>query len=234
VRVLIVEDEPAIARRLERFTRELLGPSLISIDRCARFDEAAHALSAASYDVVMLDLDLRGRDGSALLEGIPTGSIRTIVVSAHPERAIEAFDWGVVDFVPKPFDLARLERAFQRLRERGSAARAIAVRKHGGIVLVPIAELHYVKGAGPYAELVLRDGRSELHATSLEALHRVLPPEFERTHRSYLVRISDVARVHVHEGTRYDLELRTGERLPIGRSRYRTILARLRKPSPSG
>lgn len=229
--VLIVEDEPAIARRLERLTRELLGPSLFSLTRCARFDDAVRALSGASYDVVLLDLDLRGRDGSALLERIRAA---TIVVSAHAERAIEAFDWGVADFVPKPFDLARLERAFQRVRERGPTSHAIAVRKHGAIELVPIAEVHYVKGAGPYAELVLRDGRSELHTTSLDALHRVLPPEFERTHRSYLVRISDVARVHIREGTRYDLELRTGERLPIGRSRYRALLARLRKTFPPG
>jgi hypothetical protein len=41
------------------------------------------------------------------------------------------------------------------------------------------------------------------------------------------VRIDEVTRVHVREGTRYEVELRSGERLPIGRQRYRAVLARL-------
>jgi two-component system response regulator LytT len=230
VRILIVEDEPAIARRIERFTRELLGADLTSIEICTRLEDAARAVDRAVFDVVLLDLNLHGRDGYALLERAAAGAFQTIVISAHADRAIEAFDRGVLDFVAKPFDRARLERAYRRLLDRtrpDAGARLLAVRKHGAIVLVPVADVLYVKGAGAYSELVLRDGRSELHGKSLDGLSLLLPPVFERVHKSYIVRIDEIARIHVREGTRYDLELRSGERLPIRRQRYRAVLARL-------
>jgi two-component system response regulator LytT len=236
MRVLIVEDEPAIARRIERFTRELLGAELTALEVCARLDDAERAVDRAAFDVVLLDLDLHGRDGYALLERAAAGAFQTIVISAHAERAIEAFDRGVLDFVAKPFDRARLERAYRRLRDRTppeAAARVLAVRKHGEIALVPVADVRYVKGAGAYSELVLRDGRTELHGRSLDGLSLLLPPAFERIHKSYIVRLDEVVRVHIREGTRYDVELRSGVRLPIGRRRYRAVLARL-SPELSG
>ena len=228
--MLIVEDEPAIARRIERFTRELLGPDLTALEVCTRLDDAERTVERAPFDVVLLDLNLHGRDGYALLERAAAGAFQTIVISAHADRAIEAFDRGVLDFVAKPFDRARLERAFRRLLDRTRpepGARVLAVRKLGAIALVPVADVRYVKGAGAYSELVLRDGRTELHGKSLDGLSLLLPPVFERIHKSYIVRIDEVTRVHVHEGTRYDVELRSGERLPIGRRRYRAVLARL-------
>jgi DNA-binding LytR/AlgR family response regulator len=230
MRVLIVEDEPAIARRIERFTRELLGPDLTAIELCTQLDDAERTVEREPFDVVLLDLNLHGRDGYALLERAAAGAFQTIVISAHADRAIEAFDRGVLDFVAKPFDRARLERAFRRLRDRTRpepGARVLAVRKRGEIALVAVADVRYVKGAGAYSELVLRDGRTELHGKSLDGLSLLLPPVFERIHKSYIVRIDEVTRVHVREGTRYDVELRSGERLPIGRRRYRAVLARL-------
>lgn len=229
MRVLIVEDEPAIARRIERFTREVLG-GLAALEVCARLDDAERTVDRAGFDVVLLDLNLQGRDGFALLERAAAAAFHTIVISAHAERAIEAYDRGVLDFVAKPFDRARLERAYRRLLDRtrsDGGARVLAVRKHGEIVLVPVADVRYVKGAGSYSELVLRDGRTELHGKSLDGLSLLLPPIFERIHKSYIVRLDEVTRVHVREGTRHDVELRSGERLPIGRQRYRAVLARL-------
>ena len=228
--MLIVEDEPAIARRIERFTRELLGDELSALEVCTQLDDAERAVERVPFDVVLLDLNLHGRDGYALLERAAAGAFQTIVISAHADRAIEAFDRGVLDFVAKPFDRARLERAFRRLRARTRpepGARVLAVRKRGEIALVAVADVRYVKGAGAYSELVLRDGRTELHGKSLDGLLLLLPPVFERIHKSYIVRIYEVTRVHVREGTRYDVELRSGERLPIGRRRYRAVLARL-------
>lgn len=54
MRVLIVEDEPAIARRIERFTRELLGPDLTAIELCTRLDDAERTVERAAFDVVLL------------------------------------------------------------------------------------------------------------------------------------------------------------------------------------
>jgi DNA-binding LytR/AlgR family response regulator len=135
-----------------------------------------------------------------------------------------------MDFVPKPFTRERLEQALQRVVDRearaASAAKFLAVRKLGRVELVPIDRVIYLEGAGAYAEIVLEDGRRELHDKTLEKLHALLPPVFERIHKSYVVRLNAVKALHAAEGSHYEAELRNGVRLPIGRTRYKELRER--------
>ena len=231
MRVLIVEDEPLLARRLERFCREILGEKLESVRVATLFSEASARLDESPIDLLLLDLNLHGRDGMELLASSVAGSFHTIIVSANTEQALRAFEHGVIDFVPKPFSQERLAQALQRVTELNGraacAAKFLAVRKLGKVELVPIDRVLYVEGAGAYAELVLDDGRRELHDKTLEKLHALLPPVFERVHKSYIVRMNAVKALHAQEGSHYEIELRNGLRLPVGRTRYKEIRERL-------
>lgn len=231
MRILVVEDEPLLVRRLERFCREILGDRLESIRVATLFSEASARLDESPIDLLLLDLNLHGRDGMELLAKSVAGSFHTIIVSANTEQALRAFEYGVIDFVPKPFSRERLEQALRRVTERegrtAGAAKFLAVRKLGKVELVPIDRVLYVEGAGAYAELVLEDGRRELHDKTLEKLHALLPPGFERIHKSYLVRWSAVKTLHAQEGSHYEAELRDGRRLPIGRQRYKELREKL-------
>jgi two-component system response regulator LytT len=231
MRVLIVEDEPLLAQRLERFCREILGGRLESVRLAALFSEASARLDESPIDLLLLDLNLHGRDGMELLKSSVAGSFHTIVVSANTEQALRAFEFGVIDFVPKPFSKERLAQALARVTERdgraGCAAKYLAVRKYGKVELVAIDRVLYVEGAGAYAELVLDDGKRELHDKTLEKLHALLPPVFERIHKSYVVRWSAVKALHAQEGSHYEAELRNGLRLPVGRTRYKELREKL-------
>ncbi len=231
MKLLIVEDEPLIARRLERFVREILGSGLESLRFAETLDQARALLDELPVDVLLLDLNLNGQPGMDLLKATVAGSFHTIIVSANVDQALTAFEYGVIDFVPKPFTAERLAIALGRVNGRGgrasAAAKYLAVRKHGRVELVPIDRVLYVEGAGAYAELVLDDGRRELHDKTLEKVHALLPPEFERIHKSYVVRLSAITALRAHEGSRYEAELRGGLRLPIGRSRYKELRERL-------
>ncbi len=231
MRVLIVEDEPLLAQRLERFCREILGDKLEAIRMANLFSEASARLDESPIDLLLLDLNLHGRDGMELLASSVAGSFHTIIVSANTEQALRAFEYGVIDFVPKPFSRERLAQALQRVTERAGrsagAAKFLAVRKHGRVELVAIDRVLYVEGAGAYAELVLEDGRRELHDKTLEKLHALLPPVFERVHKSYVVRMTAVKALHAQVGSHYELELKSGTRLPVGRTRYKEIREKL-------
>ncbi len=231
MRLLIVEDEPLIAQRVHRMCHEILGPQLESSRLASGFDEASAWLAENPVDVLLLDLNLQGDDGMELLKRSVAGSFHTIIVSANVDRALEAFEYGVLDFVPKPFARERLALAFRRATDasaRGNyAAKFLAIRKLGRIDLVSIDDLLYAEGAGAYSELVLVDGRRELHDKSLEKLEALLPPVFERIHKSYLVRMSAVKALHAQEGSQYDVELKNGLRLPVGRTRYKQIRDKL-------
>lgn len=227
MRVMIVEDEPLIAQRLERMCREILGDQLESLRVSGMFAEAQARLDETPIDLMLLDLNLHGRDGIELLKSSLAESFHTIVVSANTDQALRAFEYGVLDFVPKPFTQERLAQALERATDRAGrsagAAKYLAVRKHGRVELVEIDKILYVEGAGAYAELVLEDGTRELHDKTLEKLLALLPPGFVRIHKSYLVRLSAVKQLNASEGSRYEAQLKNGVRLPIGRARYKEL-----------
>jgi len=230
VRILIVEDEPIIARRTARLTRSILGEANLTIETAEQLDAAHDALRADDIELLFLDLNLHGADGFDLLKASVAGAFHTIVISAYTDRAIEAFELGVLDFIGKPFGRERLAQALRRLRTDARTdppARYLAVRTGGRVTLIDVERVHYLQGAGSYSELVLRDGSTELHDKSLKRLVTLLPGDFVRIHRSYVVRVSAVAHVHSREGSRYAVELRDGTMLPVGRTRIDAVRQRL-------
>ncbi|NTX01377.1 response regulator transcription factor [Myxococcus sp. CA051A] len=228
MRLLIVEDEPLAARRLARLCEQQLGPDAPPPRVCASLDEARELLAERTVDVLLLDLNLSGEDGFALLEEVAAGAFQTVVVSANTDQALRAFELGVLDFVPKPYTPERLALALARVGSRAATPlRALAVRKGGGVVLVPLDSVAYIQGAGDYTELVLRGGGTELSEKSLERLEQLLPADFFRIHRSYLIRVTDIRELISTEGSRTSVELRDGTRLPVGRSRVGVLRKRL-------
>ncbi len=230
MRVLIVEDERVAARRLERLTREILGDSVIEIVCLESIDESERFLSGTSIDVLLLDLNLNGSDGFELLKMATAGPFQTIIVSANTDQALRAFEYGVLDFVPKPVDRARLERALARVSGEQTPsvpgappARYLTVKRLGALYLIPTEQVMYLKGAGDYVEICLRDGSTELHSKSLESLERILPDRFVRMHKSYVVDVRQVRQVVVHGGGKYELELHNGRRIPLSRTRYKQL-----------
>jgi DNA-binding LytR/AlgR family response regulator len=105
--------------------------------------------------------------------------------------------------------------------------RRLVLRKQGRLELVPVSDVLYVQGADNYVELVLRDGRRELHDSTLQKLAAILPEDFQRIHKSYLVRLSAVRRIRVRAGSQYAAELDTGAFLPVGRTHYQALLRQL-------
>ncbi len=228
--ILIVEDESRIAKRIERMTRDILGETLQSLTHINTLHEALFFIENNALDLVLLDLNLNGDNGFDLLTTVVSESFHTIVISAYKDQAIAAFEYGVLDFVPKPFNRDRLEQAFNRAstkeKTENNKIKLLAIKKRGRIQLIPIDDLLYIKGAGAYTELFLADGKKELHDKSLEKLEQLLSHTFERIHKSYLVRISEIKEVIIESGSKYIAELKNGERIPIGRTKYKDIKAK--------
>jgi DNA-binding LytR/AlgR family response regulator len=226
MRIAIVEDEAVVARRLLRMVREILPAATLEV---ATTLSAARALLATRRpDVLLLDLNLCGRDGFALLTD-EEPPIPTVIVSAHADQALRAFDHGVVDFVAKPWTADRLRKALARATA-GLAAepvQSLAVRRGRQVRPVPVARLAFVRAAGDYAELHLADGTVHLHGASLSALEQTLPARFLRIHRSHLVDVERVRALRGQGGGGLALEMEGGQRLPVGRRYRNAVRARL-------
>jgi DNA-binding LytR/AlgR family response regulator len=203
---------------------EILGPKLPRPKICVDLQEAWEALDASALDLVLLDLNLSGEDGFRLLAHAAAGAFHTIVVSANTDQSLRAFEWGVLDFVAKPYTRERLAKALARVgNPRGRALDALAVRRAGFVELVPLDSLAFIRGAGDYTELVSKAGRTDLSDKGLDQLEALLFPKFLRIHRSYLAPLGDLVRLWTAEGSRAEVELRGGERLPVGRSRLKGL-----------
>src|SRR3954470_9693681 len=79
MRVLIVEDEPPIARRLEKMVRELLGGRLAKLEMVETLLSAERFLAGDCIDLLLLDLNLHGASGFVLLEKAVSGSFHTVI-----------------------------------------------------------------------------------------------------------------------------------------------------------
>lgn len=228
--ILIIEDEARIAKRIERMTRDFFDKE-VQILLCDSLENGLNTIEMQTIDLLLLDLNLNGEDGFDVLQSVTARSFQTIIISAYTEKAITAFNYGVLDFVPKPFDETRLSQAFTRFtsseKQLNGAIQFLAVRKAKTIKLINIKEIKYIKGAGIYTELHLADGRIELHDKSLESLEKLLPSSFQRIHKSYILCWHEADKLVVEAGGRYNILLKNGELLPVGRSKYKEIRLRM-------
>jgi DNA-binding LytR/AlgR family response regulator len=225
--ILIVEDEARIAKRIERMTRDFFSNNLTSLKCLDTLSDAQEYIKNNPLDLVLLDLNLNGESGFDVLGSAVSESFHTIIISANSEQAITAFEFGVLDFVAKPFEKDRLEQALNRVftkeKVEDHRVKRLAIKKRGRIVLILVENIHFIKGADVYTELFLADGTKELHNKSLENLEQLLAPTFERIHKSYLVKMTEIKEVIVKSGSRYTAELKSGEIIPIGRTKYKYL-----------
>lgn len=231
MRVLIVEDEAPAHRRLCRLIQSTPGYADATISVAETLRDAQRLLDGTEWDVVLLDLDLAGRDGFSLVGRFVSSSpARVIVVSAYPQRAIEAFEHAVVDFVRKPVSASRLMQALGRLHRDPVRVDepTLVVRRRGSVELVRIEQVLCASGADDYVELCLRDGRRALHDATLDELEGQLAADFARVHRSHLINVHHVVRLLGSDADGRLVELTGGLTVPVSRRRAVAVAERVR------
>jgi two-component system, LytTR family, response regulator len=115
IRTLIVDDEP-LARRNIRLLLEG-DPEIEIIGEAASGREALATIREHSPDLVFLDIQMPEMDGFGVLERIEAASVPVVVfVTAFDRYALRAFDFHALDYLLKPFDDARFEKALRRAK----------------------------------------------------------------------------------------------------------------------
>lgn len=229
--ILIVEDEKTIANRIARLTRQVLSSQIQHIKLCASFADGLAYLRAQQIDLLLLDLQLNGENGFDLLEEVTSYSFHTIIISANTDQALIAFEYGVLDFIAKPFTVDRLRKAFSRLEDRrddnSPQMARLQVKKRGQVLVVPIDQVSYIKAAGNYSQLHLKDGSQHLHEKSLVGLLSLLPDYFVRIHRSTLCDSRQIMKLLRHGAGKYEAVLYNENILAVGRQYYQAVVQKI-------
>jgi two-component system LytT family response regulator len=224
-RVILVDDEPLARTRLRRL--------LAVHDMVEIVGEAGDGLTASRMirelapDLVFLDVQMPGMTGFDVLAQLDVRP-RVIFVTAHDEFAVRAFEEQALDYLLKPVEPARLERAlgriaagsedpvtpdprFERLLQAvaGTSAppRRIAVRRGARVTLVEPSAIVFCRAEDKYTVLYTADGEHVVDR-SIEDLEQALDPAaFLRIHRSALVNLAYVKELTAVEGGRFLVSL---------------------------
>ncbi len=198
-------------------------------------------------DAVFSDLRMPGLTGmemAKVLAGFKPSPV-LVFITGHGEGndAVEAFDLGAVDFIPKPCDQTRRDRAVQRviskLRGDGLVGDApqvasepaddevIPVELAGNTKLIPRSSVRWVEAQGDYARLFTTEGSHLVRIPLSQLEERWEKAGFVRIHRSYLVPINLITELQLG-GNGYHVVIGDEERkLPVSRRHTRELKDRI-------
>jgi two-component system LytT family response regulator len=249
LRVLIADDERLARQRLEDLlvheaNVEIVGQADNGLTTIA-------AIQELEPDLVFLDIQMPGKTGLEVVREIGADEMPPVIFTTAYDHAVAAFDLAAIDYLIKPFDDERFEKAFRRARkmielnqvsklseelrallsgsqsaaaaDKGQYLERIAVEMRGQVRVVPVKQIDYLIASGPYAELYVGDKRYLIRERMQTLEERLDPSRFFRIHRSAIVRLDLIETLIRNPGGDYAVQLKGGVKLKVSRSRFEKL-----------
>lgn len=247
LRVYIVDDEPLAVQRLTRLLRQTHQVEIVG--STINPSEAIEFLSHKNVDAVFLDIQMPGMTGFELLQKLPKEPA-VVFTTAFDRFALDAFEVNSIDYLLKPIELERLEKALTKLERLRSTPQGtaeaeqlralaqeltrkfperISSRIGERVIFVEVSKVthFYAKDKLTYAATGSKDYAVDLTISELEK--KLDPAMFVRIHRSTLLNLQYVEEVSSWFGGGLVVRLKDGKRteLQIARDRVKEVKERL-------
>jgi two-component system LytT family response regulator len=237
IRTLIVDDEPLARERL----RQLLGqhPEIELLGECSDGAEALRKIRESSPDLVFLDIQMPELDGFqvvAALEQPPA----IIFCTAHDKFALKAFDVHAIDYLLKPFDRSRFEKALKRgvdqikarqgnkidqrltalldeMKPQAKNQERLAVKTDGRVILVKFEDIDWLEADDNYVKIHVGAECHMVRDTMSAMEQKLTGKQFVRVSRSTIVNLDRIKELQPLFHGEYVIILRTGARLNLTR-----------------
>jgi two-component system, LytTR family, response regulator len=233
IRTLLVDDEPLAWSNLTVLLRA--DPEIEIVGECGSGMEGLEQIRSQKPDLVFLDVQMPECDGFDVLELLGADLPPAIVfVTAYDQYALRAFEAGALDYLLKPFDNARFERALgrakDRLRQPQEGRRRndrLVIKSVGQVLFLKLSEIDWIEAADYYACLHV-GAQSHLLRRSMNELDGELDPAlFCRIHRSTIVNLDRVRGLKSGEDGEHEVLLENGTKLRLSRSYRKQLQSRL-------
>src|SRR6185436_11160486 len=230
LRIMVVDDEPLAVERLQLLLARCAGVTVVGT---ANDGEAALRIAeAVTPDLVLLDIAMPGMDGIDVARALSASAVdpAIVFVTAFDNFAVAAFDVAAIDYLMKPVEPERLERALERVRAHISGGRRHAagpasthveefwVPDHSGLVRIAASDIHRITAERDYMRLHVGQRSWLIHRTIAKLEEDLDPALFIRVHRSVILRRDTIAGLYRDEGGHWTARLRDGGEQRIGRS----------------
>ena len=239
IRTVIVDDEDLARDRMQTLLSEQ--PDIEIVGLCNDGTSAVETIDRERPDLVFLDVQMPGMDGFEVVENLDPSRMPAIVfVTAYDGHALRAFEINALDFLLKPFDQTRFEKALERARgqvnrDRSSLIDArlvslleglheerkyperLIVKSGGRVFFVRTEDIDWVEASGNYVKIHAK-GEAHLIRESMKNMEAKLDAKtFVRIHRSAIVNIDRIKELEPWFHGEYVVIMRDGTRLTASR-----------------
>jgi two-component system LytT family response regulator len=244
IRTLIVDDEPLARRKIREFLKD--DREIDVVGECGTGPQAVSAVRNATPDLLFLDVQMPGMDGFAVLDELRQERLPFVIfVTAYDKYAVRAFEVRALDYLLKPFHRERFARATERakaqignrhqdlttqirdliqeLRPQTRYLERVIVKTGGTVFFLKTDEIDWISAEENYVRLHCGKA-SYLLREKISALEAQLDPaRFRRIHRSTIVNMDRIQKLHPHSHGDCQVVLLDGTELILSRG-YRDRL----------
>ncbi len=240
IRTLIVDDEAPARARIRQLLKTENDFEIIG--ECANGRQAVAAIQKQRPDLVFLDVQMPRLGGLDVCAAIAGETMPLVIfVTAYDHYALQAFEVHAMDYLLKPFDRERFQKALRHAREqmrRGGAGLSnqrlaefldnwepdakrperLAFKANGRVLLVRFEEIDWIEADGNYVQL-RAGGVSHQMRETISGLETQLPPDrFMRISRSVVVNLDRIKELQPMFYGDYAVILQNGTRLTLSRN----------------
>ncbi|MFN8276414.1 MAG: LytTR family DNA-binding domain-containing protein [Chitinophagales bacterium] len=217
IKCVAIDDEPLALELMREHIQ-----SKPSIELLATFNDpqaGRQFLRENKVDLLFLDIQMPGMSGLELLQSI-TPPEAVIFTTAFPQYAVAGYDLNALDFLLKPIEPERFEKAvtkalqyFQYTRQL-SGREFIFVKSEYQLMKIDLNDIVYVEGLDDYVKIYTKQSARPIlsHMTMKGLLEKLPSDNFIRIHRSFIVPLSRIESVR-------NKKIKIGEKeIPLGES----------------
>jgi two-component system LytT family response regulator len=233
-KVIIIDDEPLARSIVKEFLQR---HPLTLVAECSDGFEGVKAIQQHKPDLIFLDIQMPKINGFEMLELLDQPPA-VIFTTAFDEYAIKAFETHAVDYLLKPFDEERFDRAVRKWMDQQSApvsatrelletaagqpqqSQRVVVKNGSKIKIIPVQDIYYLEAADDYVKIHTPEGNFLKNKTMAHFEKTLDAAQFVRSHRSFIVNVQQITRIDPYEKDNHLAILKTGGRVPVSRNGY--------------
>lgn len=221
---IVIEDDEAARLVLRHLINQV---DFLFLKR--EYHSAVEALNnLEETDLIFLDIEMPGMSGLEFLSQLQKPPL-VVVTTSKPDYAVDAIQHNVVDYLIKPFTLARFYKAVTKAKERydehdlprSEPPDHLYVKSDSKLIKIELDKIMYIEALADYVFFHLLDERIIVHSTMKNLEARLNNLNFCRVHRSFIVNLNRIQLIE-------DLNIKIHNRhIPIGASYKDGFMKRL-------
>ena len=209
IRCIAIDDENLALDLIEDDILKV--PFLQLVKKCRSGIEALDVLQTEKIDLLFLDIQMPDISGIQFLKSLPHKPL-VIFTTAYEKYALKGFELDVIDYLLKPYSFERFLKAVNKAQDYLSileknqtqpaaeeisfSSQFIFVKSDYKLVKIEIAEIQYIESLKDYIKIVAGE-KPVVTLSSMKAIEeKLVPPDFIRVHRSFIVNIRKIQYIH--------------------------------------